>query len=62
MGTETFLKCGAAMLYSILAVHAECVEEVQRSRRKEFPSFIIPVPAAEVSKTTSSVCGVDELD
>ena len=50
------------MLYSILAVHAECVEEVQRSRRKEFPSFIIPVPAAEVSKTASSVCGVDELD
>ena len=51
------------MLY-ILAVHAECVEEVQRSRRKEFPSFIIPVPAAEagVSKTASSVCGVDELD
>ena len=51
------------MLYSILAVHAECVEEVQRSRRKEFPSFIIPVPAAaEASKTASSVCGVVELD
>lgn len=53
------------MLY-ILAVHAECVEEVQRSRRKEFPSFIIPVPAAAeagvVSKTASSVCGVVELD
>ena len=52
------------MLY-ILAVHAECVEEVQRSRRKEFPSFIIPVPAAAeagISKTASSVCGVVELD